>query len=175
MRIILLTLLAFIAGPSCRQPEPEHKRRENTPTQSQVREGLVDANRQLARREDDLLDAYVKSHKMPFIKVPSGIRYYIYKHSASGDSVRTGMTIAMDYEVSLLDGTHCYSSREDGVKTFEVGHENLESGIQMGVQFLKKGDKALILIPSPLAHGLLGDFRKIPPQMPIVYDVYIHP
>jgi FKBP-type peptidyl-prolyl cis-trans isomerase len=42
------------------------------------------------------------------------------------------------------------------------------------VKYLKHGDKALLLIPSHLAHGLLGDFKKIPPQMPIIYDVEIY-
>jgi len=75
----------------------------------------------------------------------------------------------------------CYSSKTDGPKTFVVGHEilhegedKLESGIHRGVQYLKRGDKAILLIPSPLAQGLLGDMKKIPPQSPIVYDIYIH-
>ena len=72
-----------------------------------------------------------------------------------------------------MDGTECYSSAAEGPKTFKVGHENLESGIHKGVQFLKRGDKALIMIPSHLAHGLLGDMNKIPPQRAIVYDVKI--
>ena len=50
---------------------------------------------------------------------------------------------------------------------------NIESGIHKGVQYLKRGDKALLLVPSHLAHGLLGDYKKIPPQMPIVYDIQI--
>jgi FKBP-type peptidyl-prolyl cis-trans isomerase FkpA len=54
-----------------------------------------------------------------------------------------------------------------------VGMEEIESGIHKAVQFMKKGDKALILIPSHLAHGLLGDMNKIPPQTPIIYDIYI--
>jgi FKBP-type peptidyl-prolyl cis-trans isomerase len=54
-----------------------------------------------------------------------------------------------------------------------VGHDDIESGIHKGLQYLKRGDKAILLIPSPLAHGLLGDMKKIPPQMPIVYEVQL--
>jgi FKBP-type peptidyl-prolyl cis-trans isomerase len=97
----------------------------------------------------------------------------VYKPSAKGDSIRDGDIIKMNYTLSLLDGTVCYSSKTEGSKTFKVGEENLESGIHKGVQYLKRGDEALILIPSHLAHGLLGDLKKIPPQMPIVYDVEI--
>jgi FKBP-type peptidyl-prolyl cis-trans isomerase len=81
----------------------------------------------------------------------------------------------MDYKIGLLDGTECYNSRFEGRKTFEVaGSGDSESGLHKGLQYLKRGDKALLLIPSPLAHGLLGDFKKIPPQMPIVYDLYVY-
>ena len=111
---------------------------------------------------------------MPFVKTASGVRYFVYDPSAKGDSIREGMEITMNFKLSLLDGTDCYSSATGGPKTFVVGKENIESGIHKGVQYLKRGDKAVLLIPSVLAHGLLGDFDKIPPQMPIVYDVEIH-
>ena len=51
--------------------------------------------------------------------------------------------------------------------------ENIEDGIHKAVLFFKSGDKALVLIPSHLAHGLLGDSKKIPPQSPILYDIEI--
>ena len=119
------------------------------------------------------MDAYERSHKLSFVKTTSGIRYFVYKPSLKGDSIKSGMEITVKYTLSLLDGTVCYSSDADGLKTFVVEQEELESGIHRGLQYLKRGDKALLLIPSPLAHGLLGDFKKIPPQMPIVYDVEI--
>lgn len=142
--------------------------------EAEVTKQFVKANQQLMQKENDEMDYYAKSHKMSFIRTGSGIRYFVYKPSAKGDSIKEGMEITMDYKVKLLDGTICYSSETDGKKTFIVGHENIESGIHKGVQYLKKGDHALLLIPSPLAHGLLGDFKKIPPQMPIVYDVKIN-
>ena len=142
-------------------------------TDNVIREQFVRANQQVAQKENDEMDYYSKTHKMPFKKTLSGIRYFVYKPSASGDSVKKGMQITMYFQVKLLNGTECYSSATEGPKTFIVGEEDLESGIHKGVQFLKRGDKAMFLIPSVLAHGLLGDMNKIPPQMPIVYDVEI--
>jgi FKBP-type peptidyl-prolyl cis-trans isomerase FkpA len=101
------------------------------------------------------------------------VRYYVYKPSSKGDSIRDGMEISMHFKVSLMNGNEVYNSEQSGKKTFLVGQESIESGIHKGVQYLKKGDKALLLIPSHLAHGLMGDMKKIPPQMPIVYDVQI--
>lgn len=147
---------------------------QNEKTDKGIKEQFIKANQQLMQKENDEMDYYVKSHKMPFFRTSSGIRYYVYKPSAKGDSIRDSMTISLDFDVKLLDGTLCYSSKTEGRRTFVVGHEDIESGIHKGVQYLKRGDKALLLIPSPLAHGLLGDFKKIPPQMPILCDIAVY-
>jgi FKBP-type peptidyl-prolyl cis-trans isomerase len=157
-----------------KQQQQQAPKRTDAETNEIIKNQFVKANQQLMQKENDEMDAYAQSHKMPFVKTSSGIRYYVYKPSAKGDSIKTDMEVILDYEVSLLDGTPCYSSKTDGQKTIIIGHGDIESGIHKGLQYLKRGDKALLLIPSPLAHGLLGDFKKIPPQMPIVYDVTVH-
>jgi FKBP-type peptidyl-prolyl cis-trans isomerase len=131
------------------------------------------ANKALIQKENDEMDYYAKSHQMNFVRTGSGIRYFVYAPSEKGDSIRDNMEITMSFKVSLMDGTEVYNSKQSGKRTFKVGYENIESGIHKGVQYLKRGDKALLLVPSHLAHGLLGDYKKIPPQMPIVYDVQI--
>lgn len=141
--------------------------------QAKVKQQFVKANQQLVIKESDEMDYYQKSHAMPFIKTNEGIRYYVYKPSAKGDSIADGDIIRINYTVLLLDGTECYSSKKEGAKEFMVGMENIEDGIHKAMLYLKSGDKALVLIPSHLAHGLLGDSKKIPPQSPIIYDVEI--
>jgi FKBP-type peptidyl-prolyl cis-trans isomerase len=138
-----------------------------------IKDQFIKANQQVVMKENDEMEFYARSHKMAFVNTDLGLRYYVYAASAKGDSIKDGDEITMEFTVSLLDGAECYSSKTEGPKTFKVGHENLESGIHKGVQFLKKGDKALIMIPSHLAHGLLGDMKNIPPQRAIIYDVQI--
>ncbi len=141
--------------------------------ETKVKQQFVKANQQVVVKENDEMDYYQKSHNMPFVKTSSGIRYYVYKPSAKGDSIKNDDIIKINYTVSLLNGTECYSSKTAGPKEFIVGMEDIEDGLHKAVLFLKSGDKSLILIPSHLAHGLLGDSKKIPPQSPIVYDVEI--
>lgn len=138
-----------------------------------VKQQFIKANQQVVVKENDEMDYYQKSHKMPFVRTSSGVRYYVYKPSLKGDSIKNDDVITINYTVSLLDGTECYSSKKDGAKEFVVGMENIEDGLHKAVLYLKSGDKALVLIPSHLAHGLLGDSKKIPPQSPIIYDVEI--
>jgi FKBP-type peptidyl-prolyl cis-trans isomerase len=157
---------------SCRDPGEENNKPVRINKEA-VKNQFIEANKMLAQKESDDMDAYARNHQMNFQSTPLGIRYYVYSASAKGDSIKDNMEIAMEYTISLLDGTECYSSTENGLKRFVVGMEEMESGIHKAVKFLKKGDKAIILLPSHLAHGLLGDMNKIPPQMPIIYDVHI--
>jgi FKBP-type peptidyl-prolyl cis-trans isomerase FkpA len=141
--------------------------------ENRVKEQFMRANQQQVQKENDEINYYVKTHGLPFKTAGSGIRFFVYKPSTSGDSIRAQMPVTMEYTVSLLDGTLCYSSAEDGPKDFIVEYGDVESGIHKGVQYLKRGDKALLIIPSALAHGLLGDMKKIPPQMPIIYNIHV--
>ena len=48
-----------------------------------------------------------------------------------------------------------------------------QTGIEEAVLFLRKGDKAHIIIPSHLAFGLLGDQKMIPSRSALIYEVNI--
>jgi FKBP-type peptidyl-prolyl cis-trans isomerase len=171
--LLLLGLTILAASCSREQPLPTPRKKAQVINKDSIKNQFIRANKQVVQKESDEMDYYASSHQMPFVKTSSGIRYYVYQHSAKGDSIRDSSMVTLKYKVSLLDGTECYSSKTDGPKTFRVDRMDLESGIHMALFYLKRGDKALVLIPSHLAHGLLGDFKKIPPQMPIVYDVEV--
>lgn len=174
---VLICSSFLLALSACQPNAKKEKPKTETPkniNEAKLKDQFVKANKQLVQKEIDEMDYYVKMHKMPFTTTTSGIRYYVYTPSAKGDSIKDGEEIVMNFKVSLLDGTECYSSKTEGKKTFIVGNEDIESGIHKGVKYLKHGDKALLLIPSHLAHGLLGDHKKIPPQMPIIYDIEIY-
>lgn len=164
--------LACVIALSCREKDskPENKKTYN---KNKIDQQFIKANQLVIVKENDEMDYFQKSHKFPFIKTKSGIRYYVYKRSLKGDSIKTGDVLSMNYKLSLLDGTVCYSSDSTGIKKFKVGMQDVENGLHKAVLNLKQGDKALILIPSHLAHGLLGDNKNIPPQVPILYDIEI--
>jgi FKBP-type peptidyl-prolyl cis-trans isomerase FkpA len=165
--------LLIIGLVACSPETPHAKKELSKADKKAIEQTFVKANQQLIQKESDDMDFYAQNHQLKFISTKYGIRYCIYKPSDKGDSIRAGQSVVMDYKISLLDGTLCYTSEKEGKKVFMVEQAELESGIHRGVQFLKRGDKAILLIPSTLAHGLLGDMKKIPPQMPIVYDVHV--
>lgn len=167
---LLLTCLSFWLVACHSELDTEKDQPLN---QEKIKQQFVKANQQLVVKENDEMDYYQKSHQMPFVKTKSGIRFFVYKTSAKGDSIKNGDIIKIEYTVSLLDGTICYSSKNDGAKKITVGMEDVEDGLHKALTYFKSGDKARILIPSHLAHGLLGDTKKIPPQSPIMYDIDI--
>ena len=95
----------------------------------------------------------------------------IYDSSGEGDKAREGQVATLKYKVSLMDGEEVYSSENDGPRSFMIGQDNVESGLHEAVTYLKLGDKAQIILPSHLAHGLTGDNNKIPPRSTVIYDL----
>jgi FKBP-type peptidyl-prolyl cis-trans isomerase len=75
------------------------------------------------------------------------------------------------YRISLLDGTVCYTSDATGPKDIVIAKDNTESGLHEGLQYLHEGDEATYILPSHLAHGLMGDGDKIPPKASVVYEI----
>lgn len=166
-----LLVVLLVSGCKDAPSKEQTPARSLAETDKVIKEQVVRVNKQLLQKESDEMDFYAKMHQLPVTKTASGIRFYVYEASAKGDSIREGMRIDLDFEISLLDGTLCYSSKTEGRRTVQVDHDDVESGIHRGLKYLKRGDKAIFLIPSPLAHGLLGDMNKIPPQSPIVVDL----
>ncbi len=92
-----------------------------------------------------------------------------------GDSIRKGgELVRFEYVTKLLSGDVIYSSASSGIKEFVVGRGGgVEAGLEEAVLHLKHGDNAIIILPSHLAFGLLGDQDKIPPRSTIIYEIEI--
>lgn len=160
--IISLTIIFFI---SC----TEDRQKPAKVDAQLLKEQLVDANKEAAEIESTQIDGYVKRRKLDVTKSATGLRYVIY-HDEGGEVVRDEQIAVVEYTVSLLNGKECYNTAE-GPEEFTVGHDYVESGLHEGIKHLSVGDEAIMIIPSHLAHGLAGDFEKIPIRSTVVYDI----
>ena len=163
MRCLLIILCVTIL--SCSGDTEEFKQID----MNQLQEDLIEANKRATAVETEQIKAYIKEKNLIVHKTKTGLHYQIYKNLA-GDSIIENQKAVVKYKVSLLDGTECYSTK-DGVEEFTVGKDYVESGLHEGITFMSVGDKAIIIIPSHLAHGIAGDFKKIPIRSTIVYDI----
>ena len=135
----------------------------------------TDLNKELAIREKIDIRLFLDRHS-DWKMQETGTGLYFYKYEeGKGESAKSRNVVQVQFDISLLDGTKCYSTgADDVVEEFVIDHSDIESGVQEGIKMMREGDKAKLIVPSHLAHGLVGDFDKIPPLTPIVVDIQLY-
>ena len=134
------------------------------------KEQLVKVNKYEVEKESDEINQYIAHHNWQVKKTGTGLLFMFLQRGA-GDSARSGDDVKVNYKISLLDGTECYSSVKDGAYEFKVEGDAIESGLHEAIQLMCVGDSAKFILPSYLAHGLHGDDANIPPLSTIVVDL----
>ena len=162
MILVFLASQVFYGCNDKKKPQPT--------TEKELREQMIEANRAFVKNESAEIDAYIKRRGYEMTATGSGLRYMIYQEG-KGDTAKPGMFALIKFKVSLLDGTLCYSSESKGPQEFKISEDNVESGLHEGILKMNEGDKAIMILPPHLAHGVLGDENKIPALSTIVYDV----
>ena len=165
-----ILVICIIATTSCGNDHKKASQQTNLQSK-EFQDKLVAANKMYVKRESDEIDQYVVRHNWTMITTGTGLRYMITKRGEGKELAQPDQRAKMNFKISLLDGTLCYSSDSTGAKEFTIGRDNIESGLHEGVQYLHTGDRAVFILPSHLAHGLIGDESKIPPQASVVYEV----
>jgi FKBP-type peptidyl-prolyl cis-trans isomerase FkpA len=169
MKIFIVFTLLFLYLYGC-DNRPKEQPSIKVVTQKDVEEKSKEANRQYTLRERDELNIYLKNHSEKFTQTGSGLYYHISK-TTNKVKVKQGQLVTIDYLIKLLDGTVCYTSKEEGQKKFVVGGDNVETGLHEALLLMKIGESGRFILPSHLAHGLLGDMDKIPPKAVVIYDI----
>jgi FKBP-type peptidyl-prolyl cis-trans isomerase len=132
----------------------------------------INMNSQFALEESEEIDIFLSTHPdWVMSQTGTGLRYMIYSKSESDELAKVGDNVTVDFEIMLLTGDVCYSSDEKGAESFIVEKSDIESGLHEGVQLMCAGDKAKLILPSHMAHGLAGDTEEIPPLSPVIYDI----
>ena len=161
-RIILFPIIIGL-GACTSKPK-----RLTTAEEKEFKQNLVKANRGLVDLDQERISDYVKRHGWKMDKTKTGLWYEIYEHG-TGEQASLGKIAHLNYKISLLDGTVCYSSDSTGELRFKIGQGGVESGLEEAILMMKVGDKGRFIMPPHLAHGLIGDQNKIPARSSIVY------
>jgi len=135
-------------------------------------EALIEVNRMLVNQDQEKIKAYVDESGWNMNVTETGLWYGIYENG-NGVKAETGMTVSLEYKLSLIDGRILYTSESMGPKIFRIGQGGVESGLEEAILFLREGDRARLILPPHLAHGLTGDGNKIPARAIIVYDIKV--
>ena len=167
--VVVISVLIFVLF-SCSEKKPIPIKNNGW-----SKERSVDFNQEINEREVIQIALFLDHHtEYKMSQTETGLRYMIYKDSIGNVKPDIGQQVHLSLKISLLDGTQCYASEELEDEVFVVDKSDKESGLNEAVKLLSVGDKAKLILPSHLAHGLLGDFDKIPPQSILLIDVQLN-
>ncbi len=102
--------------------------------------------------------------------VASGL-YYIESKEGKGSTPLSGQTVTVNYKGMFLDGSVFDSSfdRNEPIE-FVLGQGQVIKGWDEGIGMMRKGGKAVLVIPSDIAYGPQGR-ASIPPYSSLVFEV----
>lgn len=168
--ILPILLLCMVTLPSCRRPNTEQKDKPKWGAAHSV-----DFNQELSIRENIKINTFLAHYTyLHMNQTATGLRYQIYEQTnPAAPHAKEGQQALVKLKVSLLDGRVCYQTKTDEIERITIAHSEKESGVHEALQLMRVGDKAKLILPSHLGHGLLGDRMKIPPQSILYIDLQL--
>jgi len=129
--------------------------------------------------DDKILQDYFAKNNIKAQKTASGL-YYTIQKPGSGAQIAKGQTASMMYTGKTLDGKAFDSNIDTAIGhhgntplKFPVGMGQMIPGVDEGVGLLKKGSKATLYLPSPIAYGAQSPSPNIAPNSVLVFEVEI--
>lgn len=165
-KIAVVLLLLFLG---CAEPAVEEAVLPVV-SKEKLQEELVQVNQRQIQEEQWLIKKYLERRNLPYETKGTGLHLVRISKGNSKEKPKPGDWVAVQYQAFLLDGTPCFSSK-DSAEVFRLAYDPIESGLQDGLLSMALGEDCLLMIPSHLAFGLLGDLEKIPPYTPVGYRV----
>lgn len=163
--LLALVLTQYHSNPRVVQSQKTEKKQD-------ISGNLKRVNKFLAEKDQERIRSFVSRRDWNMQTTGSGLWYMIYE-KGDGVPVESGMFVKLNYEIRLLDGTLCYSSDSTGAKVFQVDQGDETQGLHEGLKYLAEGDRARLIMPPHLAHGLIGDGERIPARAILVYDITV--
>jgi len=130
--------------------------------------------------DDKILQDYFAKNNIKATKTASGLYYNIEKEG-TGDNVTPGKTVTVNYTGRTLNG-NIFDSNVDSsfdgqhhVKPFDfvAGTGSVIKGWDEAILLFKKGTKATVYIPSPLAYGPQAMSAAIPANSILTFNMEV--
>ncbi len=153
--------------------------------QAQQEKMQADAREHAAQQmpvDDKMLQEYFAKNNIKAQKTASGL-YYTIQKPGSGEQIKAGQVASLKYTGKTLDGKTFDSNVDMAVAQknhhggdllkFTVGQGQMIPGVDEGTALLKKGSKATLYLPSPLAYGEHSPSQDIAPNAIMMFDVEV--
>lgn len=110
------------------------------------------------------------AEKYPNAKTTASGLMYVMDKEGTGKQPNASNTVKVHYTGKLTDGTKFDSSVDRG-QPIEFPLGNVIKGWTEGLQLMKEGGKATLIIPSELGYGAAGAGGVIPPNATLIFEV----
>ena len=122
-----------------------------------------------AKEEAAAFEKFVKDHYPNAEKTASGL-YYVETVAGTGKQPTAANSVEVHYEGRFMDGKVFDSSIARG-ETITFGLGQVIKGWTEGLQLMKEGGKATLVIPYVLAYGANGRPPQIPAKSNLIFDI----
>ncbi len=128
-----------------------------------------------AQTDDKILSDYLAKNNIKATRTASGL-YYTIEKEGTGPNIQNGQSVTMNYTGKTLDGQVFDSNVDSAFQhvapfDFVPGRAGVIKGWEEGALLLKKGTKATLYIPSPMAYGAQSPSPSIPANSILVFNV----
>lgn len=121
------------------------------------------------KKEEEAINTYILENNISVNPDIIGL-YFVSIRKGTGRQATAGHRVSVHYTGKFLDGTLFDSSYSRGKPIeFELGRGYVIAGWDQGILKMRKGGKALLLIPSDIGYG--EGRGQIPPYTPLVFEV----
>jgi FKBP-type peptidyl-prolyl cis-trans isomerase FkpA len=162
---------------------PRAESEKKTQAMLEAREKML---QELKRSEPERIAAFLRENDLSAKFRKSGL-YYIETLAGKGSPITKGRSVTVHYVAKLADGKIIETSlREEAMKsgifdslfeytpfTFVMGDSSTVTGWEEGISYMRKGGKAILVVPSALAYGEEGLEDIIPPYSPVIYEIEV--
>lgn len=133
----------------------------------------------LRTKEMAAFESYIRQHdkKHKIIRDSSGVVIIKSKKKPKGSIVKSGDKIKVHYRCIVFPGMIEVDNSNARNESFEftVGKGEVIKGWDIALTYLKRGEKAKMLIPSWCAYGERGAGHDIAPDTPLLFEIEILP
>ncbi len=117
--------------------------------------------------EMEKLKAYMVENNISATATSSGL-YYIETQAGTGAKPAGGNQVKVKYKGYLLNG-FVFDESTDGF-SFVIGYGSVIQGWEEGIQYMREGGKAKLIVPSFMAYGSRST-STIPAYSTLIFDV----
>ena len=143
---------------------------ERKKADAQNQQSMVNAVSQM-KTDSTIIVEYLAKNKIKTQRTPQGVHLDFKKVNKQGINLIKGDSVQVNYVLRLLDGTEIENSKGHPF-TLALGYGQVIPGWEDALLQMKKGETAVVYIPSPLAYGERGN-RGIAPNTILVFEIEV--